>query len=156
MRESVGPAEKKCQVRRPVAADEPRILQILEHANYHRIGGTEMAEFPLADCFVAEVAGRIAGVAGYRVLDAQNAKTTLMVVDPAFRGLGVGLVLQKARMDFLRGLGVRLLFTNCDDEAVIAWYERHFGYRRTGGRIPKTEPFGLADKSEWITLRCEL
>ncbi len=156
MRESMEPSEKKCRVRRPVAADMPRVLEILEHANYHRIGGTEMAEFPPADCFVAEVGGQIAGVAGYRVLDALNAKTTLMVVDPAFRGLGVGLVLQKARMDFLRGLGVRFLSTNCDDETVIAWYERHFGYRRTGGRIPKTEPFGLADKTEWITLRCEL
>jgi GNAT superfamily N-acetyltransferase len=150
------PPEDAPAIRRPVEADWPRILEILEHANYHHIGGSEMERFPLGDAFVVELGGRIAGVCGYRVLDAENAKTTLMVVDPAFRGKGLGLVLQRARMDWLRAQGLRYLHTNCDDEQVIAWYERHFGYRRTGGRVPKTEDFGLAEKSEWISLRCEL
>lgn len=145
-----------CVVRRPTAADEPRILEILRHANYHRIGGSEMAEFPLADCFVADVRGTVAGVAGYRILDAENAKTTLMVVDPVFRGLGVGHALQRARMDFLRSRGLKYLTTNCDDAAVIDWYCRHFGYEPTGARVPKTEDFGLADQTEWTTLRCRL
>ncbi|MGA3171652.1 MAG: GNAT family N-acetyltransferase [Chthoniobacteraceae bacterium] len=150
------PKEDAPATRRPVEADWPRIIEILEHANYHRIGGSEMERFPLEDAFVVELDGQVAGVCGYRILDAENAKTTLMVVDPAYRGKGLGLVLQRARMDYLRECGLRYLFTNCDDDEVIAWYERHFGYRKTGGRVPKTEDFGLAEKSEWITLRCEL
>lgn len=135
----------------------PRILEILRTVNYHRIGGAEMPAFPLEDCFVARLDdGRIAGVAGYRILDERTAKTTLLAVDPAFRRMGVGEALQLARMDFLRTRGIRRLFTNCDDERVIEWYEKHFGYRRTGARIPKVEPFGLPDKTEWITLVAEL
>lgn len=143
-------------VRRPVEADWPRILDILRHANYHHIGGSEMASFPLEDCFVAEIGGVIAGVAGYRVLDAENAKTTLMVVDPAYRRYGIGLALQRERMAFLKARGIKFLTTNCDDAAVIDWYCRHFGYAPTGDRVPKTEDFGLPDKHEWITLRCRL
>jgi GNAT superfamily N-acetyltransferase len=150
------PPEDVFTIRRPVEADWPRILAILEHANYHHIGGSEMERFPLEEAFVVELEGLIAGVCGYRILDSENAKTTLMVVDPAFRGKGLGLLLQRARMDYLRNQGLRYLYTNCDDETVIAWYERHFGYQKTGGRIPKTEDFGLAEKTEWITLRCEL
>lgn len=145
-----------CLVRRPEPAEWPRIEAILRHANYHRIGGSEMPSFPLEDCFVAEVDGAIAGVAGYRILDAENAKTTLMVVDPAFRGSGVGYALQRARMDYLRARGLKYLTTNCDDQPVIDWYCRHFGYAPTGARVPKTEDFGLPDQKEWITLRCAL
>lgn len=148
--------EEQISIRRPTPDDWPRIIEILRHANYHHIGGPEMREFPLEDCFVAETGGRIAGVAGYRILDAENAKTTLMVVDPAYRGLGVGLVLQRARMDFLRSRGIRFLTTNCDDPAVIAWYCKHFGYEPTGDRVPKVADFGLADKTEWTTIRCRL
>ena len=137
-------------------ADWPRILEILEQANYHHIGGSEMERFPLEEAFVVEMECRIAGVCGYRILDGDNAKTTLMVVDPAYRGKGLGLVLQRARMDYLKARGLRYLHTNCDDEKVIQWYERHFGYKRTGKRIPKTEDFGLAEQEQWISLRCEL
>lgn len=150
-------AARNILVERPTKADLPRIMEILQAVNYHRIGGAEMPAFPLEDCFVARLDdGRIAGVAGYRVLDARTAKTTLLAVDPAFRRMGAGEALQLARMDFLRARGIRQLFTNCDDEQVINWYENHFGYRRTGGRIPKVEPFGRADKNEWITLVAEL
>ncbi len=143
-------------LRRPDEKDWPRILEILKIVNYHRIGGSEMPAFPLADCFVAEVDGRIAGVAGYRILDLRTAKTTLMAVDPVFRNHGLGMALQRARMDYLRTKGIRHLYTNSDDEKVINWYCRHFGYRPTGERVPKTEDFGLSDKTEWTTLVCNL
>ncbi len=143
-------------LRRPDGKDWPRILEILKIVNYHRIGGSEMPTFPLSDCFVAEVDGHIAGVAGYRVLDRQTAKTTLMAVDPVYRNHGLGMALQRARMDYLRTRGIRHLYTNSDDEKVISWYCRHFGYRPTGDRVPKTEDFGLSDKTEWTTLVCDL
>ncbi len=156
MKETSVMRDRPVQIRRPTEADWPRMLEILEMVNYHRIGGSEMAAFPLSDCFVAEIDGQLAGLAGYRILDTEEAKTTLMAVDPAFRGAGIGLRLQQARMDFLREKGLRRLYTNCDDEQVIRWYARHFGYRPTGARIPKTEPFGLPDQTEWTTIVCDL
>lgn len=153
-------------IRRPTEADWPRVLEILESANFHRIGGPEMPSFPLADFFVAEVAhgpggapvvgGLVVGVGGYRRLDAVTAKTTLLAVDPAWRGSPIGAALQRRRQDYLRELGVKRLYTNVDDARAVTWYRRLFGYRPTGERIPKQEPFGRADKNEWINLMVEL
>ena len=115
-----------------------------------------MPSFPLCDCFVAVSRDRVIGVAGYRLLDDTTAKTTLLAVDTRFRGRAVGIALQRARQDFLRRQGIRTLYTNVDDQRAVAWYARHFGYRPTGERIPKVEPFGRADKHEWIGLKLEL
>ncbi len=144
---------KAIQIRRPGKEDWERILEILETANFHHIGGREMPAFPLSDCFVAVAGGRVIGVAGYRILDDTTAKTTLLAVDPEHRRDAVGAALQTARQDFLRGRGIKTLYTNADDERVIDWYIRRFGYRPTGKRIPKVEPFGREDKSEWINLK---
>lgn len=143
-------------VRRPRAGDWPRVMELLRGANFHRIGGAEMRRFEPEDCFVAELEGRVVGVAGYHILDAGTAKTTLMVVDASARRLGVGTALQMHRLAYLRQQGIRALYTNCDDPAVIAWNCRHFGYRPTGRLIPKLEPYGRADKDAWVNLRMEL
>ena len=115
-----------------------------------------MPEFPLSDCFVAVADGRVVGVAGYKILDATTAKTSLLAVDPEHRGAAVGIALQTARQDFLRAQGIKELYTNSDDERVIDWYMRHFGYKPTGKRIPKLESFGRDDKTEWINMKVEL
>lgn len=143
-------------VRRPRAGDWQQVMTLLERANFHRIGGAEMARFEPEDCFVAEVDGRVAGVAGYAILDPETAKTTLMVVDAALRLRGVGTALHRHRLDYLRGLGIRVLYTNCDDPAVIAWNCRHFGFAPTGRMIPKQEDFGRRDKDAWTNLRLDL
>jgi ribosomal-protein-alanine N-acetyltransferase len=144
-------------IRRPRLTDWGRILEILETANFHRIGSEEMPSFPLTDCFVADRDGRVIGVAGYRILTPTTAKTTLLAVDPGHRAGGrVGYRLQRARMDFLRDRGVETLTTNADDPRVIAWYERRFGYRRTGETVRKLEPFGRDDVVEWTTLSVDL
>ncbi len=144
------------EIRRPREDQWQRILEILETANYHRIGGEEMPAFPLSDCFVAVSEGNVIGVAGYRVLDETSAKTTLLVVAPQFRGYSVGVVLHKARQDFLRQQGIKTLYTNVDDERVVKWYRRNFGHEPTGKRIPKVEPFGRRDRSEWVNLKVDL
>lgn len=144
------------QIRRPREDEWDRILEILETANFHHIGGLEMPEFPLNDCFVAVLDGRVIGVAGYKILDATTAKTSLLAVDPEHRGGAVGITLQTARQDFLRAQGIKELYTNSDDERVIDWYMRHFGYKPTGKRIPKLESFGRDDKTEWINMKVEL
>jgi len=143
-------------VDRPGPADWDDILAILRAANFHRLGGVEMRDFPLADCFVARAQGRVVGVAGYELLDPATAKTSLLAVDPAWRGRGVGTRLQQARIDYLRGRGVRRLYTNCDDERVIAWNRREFGFRTTGRTIAKAHSFGRTDRDRWINLRLDL
>ena len=70
--------------------------------------------------------------------------------------MGGSAALQRARQDWLRRQGVRTLHTNVDDERTAAWYVRHFGYAKTGERIPKMEPFGRLDRHEWIALRLDL
>lgn len=144
------------EIRRPREEEWPRILEILETANFHHIGGREMPAFPLDDCFVAATGESVVGVAGYRVLDETTAKTTLLVVDPRHRGRGIGVRLHAARQDFLRRQGIKALYTNVDDERVVRWYVRHFGHRPTGERIAKVEPFGRDDRDEWINLVVEL
>jgi len=149
-------ADPKVKIRRPVEEDWPRMLEVLEGANFHHIGGPEMPSFPLSDCFVAELGGIVIGVGGYRILDATTAKTTLLAVDPTYRGHNVGATLQQARQDYLRDQGIKELYTNADDERVVAWYQRNFGYQPTGKRIPKLAPFGRSDKDEWINLVTKL
>lgn len=148
--------ESTLTIRRPSEADWPRMLEVLETANFHHIGGPEMPEFPLSDCFVAELDGLIVGVGGYRILDETTAKTTLLAVDSGYRGHNVGAVLQRTRQDYLRDQGIKELYTNADDERVVDWYLRLFGYQRTGKRIPKVAPFGRDDKDEWINLMVKL
>lgn len=144
-------------IRRPTPDDWQQIEKILDAANFLPIGGEEMPSFPLEDCFVAEVAGRVVGVAGYRLLSGTTAKTTLLAVDPEARvGGEIGRLLQVARMEYLRELGVRTLTTNADDPRVMTWYERRFGYRRTGRTVPKVEPFGRPDVERWTTLEVDL
>ena len=126
---------------------------VLQTANFHRIGGIEMAEFPLSDCFVAEFEGRIVGVGGYKVLSPTTAKTTLLAVDPDVGGRGVGKLLQDARFDYLKSIGVRTVTTNTDDPKVIAWLERSYGFRPTGETIPKEENFGKAHIDRWTTMQ---
>ncbi len=148
--------ESTLTIRRPEEADWPRMLEVLETANFHHIGGPEMPAFPLSDCFVAELDGLIIGVGGYRILDETTAKTTLLAVDSNYRGHNVGAALQRTRQDYLRDQGIKELYTNADDERVVEWYLRLFGYQRTGKRIPKVAPFGRSDKDEWINLMVKL
>ena len=131
-------------------------MMILESANFHHIGGPEMRRFEPEDCFVAEIDGTVAGVAGYAILDPATAKTTLLAVDRAMRRCGVGFALQRHRLAHLRQQGIRTVYTNCDDPEVIAWNCRHFGFRPTGRIVPKQEMFGRKDKDAWISLRLEL
>lgn len=143
-------------IERPVPADKPRIHAILATANFQNIGGSEMPAYPLEDCFVARFNGQIIGVAGYQVLDDMNAKTTVITIDPEWRGSGVGSLLQRRRLGYLKSLGIRRCYTNCDDERAIHWNIEHFGFRRTGELVPKTESYGRDDRDHWVNLVIDL
>lgn len=140
------------EIRRPTENDWAGILRVLQTANFHAIGCSEMPSFPLSDCFVASVGNVIIGVGGYRILDDLRAKTTLLAVDPAWRGYGIGEMLQEARLDVMRESGATAIYTNTDDDLVIDWLTRKYGFRLTGETIPKTCDFGRSERDHWITL----
>ncbi|HEU4800536.1 MAG TPA: GNAT family N-acetyltransferase [Gemmatimonadales bacterium] len=60
------------------------------------------------------------------------AKTVIITVSRAARERGVGSLLQQARMQRMWDEGAQSIHTWSADPASIAWYERHFGYRRLG------------------------
>lgn len=140
------------QIRRPSEQDRPDIVAVLRTAHFEAIGGPEMPEFPLSDCFVAVTNGKIVGVGGYRILDPETAKTTLLAVDPNWRGRGIGNMLQDARLRVMKAAGVKRIYTNTDDDSVIAWLERHYGFRRSGELIPKVSPFGRPEMNHWVNM----
>jgi N-acetylglutamate synthase-like GNAT family acetyltransferase len=143
------------EIRRPAESDRDAIVAVLRTANFDAIGSSEMPEFPLSECFIAVVDGTIVGVGGYRILDADTAKTTLLAVDPAWRGRGIGNLLQAARLAVMKAAGIQRIYTNTDDDEVIAWLERRHGFRRSGELIPKLRPFGRADRDHWINMLWE-
>jgi GNAT superfamily N-acetyltransferase len=143
------------EYRRATEADRPGAMRVLELANFSRIPSPEMPSFDLERCFVAEVGGAIVGVAGYDVLPDGRGKTTLMAVDPPYRGTGIGHRLQELRMRALRELGCEVVVTNADLPETITWYKRTFGYREVG-RVQKLHEFGSAEIDAWTTLEAPL
>jgi ribosomal protein S18 acetylase RimI-like enzyme len=143
------------EITRPDESHWPAILAVLESANFHHIGGPEMKTFPLEDCFVALVGGKVKGVGGYCILSDREAKTTLLAVDPSARQLGLGTRLQDARLAYMRSQGIRTVHTNTDDAKVIAWLERRYGFRRTGETVPKVADFGDPAVGEWTSMRMD-
>ena len=137
------------------AMDLPAMMEVLRSANMHYIPSPEMPELDLHCCCVAEVKSGVAGMSGYKILSAREAKTTLMAVLPEFRGWGIGRALQEWRMRELSRRGIQLLLTNADRPETIAWYKRHFGYREIGS-LPKEHEFGHPDIFRWTTLEVDL
>ena len=143
-------------IRRPRLNDWDQMLALLKKENFDRIGGEEMRDFPLKDCFIATCGEEIIGLAGYKILDSNTAKTSLLAVKKKYREMGIGILLQNTRIQFLREKNIKVLYTNCDNEKVISWNMRHFGFEKTGKLIPKTESYGLFDKDEWVNLKLNL
>ncbi len=139
-------------------ADRVAMLRVLETANMHRVPSPEMDDFDVGRWHVAVTNEAVVGVAGFRLLDAPEGpvgKTTLLVVHPEARGLGIGRALQELRMKLMRDAGAARVITNADRPDSIAWYERHFGYRRIG-EVPKVYEFGLPEVDRWTTLEAPL
>jgi GNAT superfamily N-acetyltransferase len=139
-------------------ADRAEMLRVLETANMHCVPSPEMDDFDVGHWFVADLDGDIVGVAGYRLLEDGGdlvGKTTLLAVDPAARGHGIGGALQTLRMERMRDAGATRVITNADRPETIAWYERHFGYRKVG-QVRKLHEFGLPGVDHWTTLEAPL
>ena len=139
-------------------ADHEEMLRVLETANMHHVPSAEMHGFDVGEWYVAEAAGRIVGVAGFRLIHVDGrltGKTTLLAVEPDQRESGIGRALQELRMRLMREAGAERVITNADRPETIAWYERHFGYRKVG-EVPKLHEFGLAEVDRWTTLEAPL
>lgn len=136
-------------------ADKPEVMRLLQIANMHQIPSAEMPGITWESYTVARMDGKVVGFAGYKILSEVEAKTELMVVDPVCRGLGVGMQLQTIRMEEMAAQGIRTLVTNSDLPASIAWYMKHFGYRKAG-RLRKEHEFGDPDIDFWTTLQVDL
>ena len=86
---------------------------------------------------------------------ARHAKTVLISVRESARGLGVGSLLQHARMEEMWSAGAEEIHTWSDDPRSIAWYERHFGYQ-LAGREPirhSLHRFYWGERSWWALHR---
>jgi len=133
----------------------PAMLEVLRTVNMHYIPSAEMPELDLSCCLVAEIDGKIVGLSGYKVIAANEGKTTLLAVDPECRKLGLGYALQTWRMNELINKNIRYLITNADRPETIAWYKKHFGYEEIG-HLDKEHEFGRPDINQWTTLRTDL
>lgn len=142
-------------IRYATAADVPDILRLLEPYNMHHVPSPEMPELDPRFFYVAEVDGSIVGAAGFKLLSPEAGKTTLLGVDPALSGKGIGLALQAKRMAALKSLGCEKITTNADRPETIRWYRKHFGYRPVGS-LRKMHSFGLPDVDHWTTLEADL
>ena len=143
------------EIVRAQAKDMPAILKVLKTANMHHIPSKEMPALDLSLCFLAVTAGQVIGVGGYKMLSDGSGKTTVLVVDPAHRGKGVGMALQMKRMHEMIGKGAKKIITNADRPESIAWYKRHFGYKEIGS-LKKFHEYGHPDVDHWTTLELDV
>lgn len=146
---------KKISIEKAVQNDLPDILELLKLANMHYIPSPEMPSLTFENYFVARLAGKIVGFCGYKILSDTHAKTELMVVHPDCRGLGIGYILQKHRMERMCAGGIKTLTTNTDLPESIKWYCKHFGYRKIG-TLNKLHEFGDKTIDHWTTLEVDL
>jgi ribosomal-protein-alanine N-acetyltransferase len=135
--------------------DLPEILEIMKTVNMHKVPSPEMPELDSRCFFIAKVDGKIVGAAGYKILSASKAKTTLMAVHPDYRRFGIGRLLQEKRMLVLSDKGIKTLVTNADIPETISWYKKNFGYKEKG-KLKKLHDFGRSDINEWTTLETDL
>lgn len=153
------PAELVVRKMRP--DDLPGALRILAlwnmapRAPSAEVPDPERTSIDLGNAFVAEAGGRIVGTCSYFILGDGWAETASLAVDPEPCFAGVGVLLQQARLDEMRGRGVRRVRTETDRPATVRWYVRRFGYRIVG-RNPKKHAFSLPDVDHWTVLELDL
>jgi GNAT superfamily N-acetyltransferase len=116
----------------------------------------ERNDIDLPNSFVAELEGRVIGIASYLVQDTVWAETCGLAVDPDYLGCGVGHLLQQARLDEIKTRGLTRVRTEADRPEVIDWYQETFGYRRVGSRKKKAPYLGLPDRDHWTVQELRL
>lgn len=114
--------------------DRDEILNVLRPWNMHRIPSVEAEEIDFKCFFVAKIANKIVGVAGYKLLSEDKGKTRLLAVYPELQGTGIGKALQDARLEAMFAVGVTTVLSYPDRTEIIVWYKKHYGYIEIGKR----------------------
>lgn len=135
--------------------EREEIIDVLKPWNMHRIPSPEAEEIDFQCFFVAKIADKIVGVAGYKILDKNTATTRLLAVYPEFQGSGIGKALQDIRLDTMFRLGVKTVLTSSDRPEIILWYKKHYGYREIG-KEKKISEHGLNHIDYWTVLELDL
>lgn len=146
---------KEVMIEKAKEEDKADIFRLLKMANMHNIPSPEMPELTYENYYVAKMGGKLVGFCGYKILSKTEAKTELMVVDPAYRGFGIGYKLQAHRMRDMGSKGIRILTTNTDLPETITWYKKNFGYKEVG-ILKKFHEFGDPKIDTWTTLQVDL
>ena len=86
-------------IRKAQEKDREAILEVMKPWNMLRFPSPEMEELDIDCFFVAEIDARIVGASGYKLLDSNKGKTTLLSVSPDIKGKCIGKVLQDKRLE---------------------------------------------------------
>ncbi len=142
-------------IRKAIEQDRSQILEVMKPWNMHRVPSLEMEELDINCFFVAVVDSKVVGASGYKILDQNKGKTTLLGVVPAYNGKGIGKILQEKRLKAMYDAGLQTVITNADRPATIKWYIKNYGYRKIGN-LKKVSSFGDDSVDEWTTLEMDL
>lgn len=119
------------------------------------IPNPERTTLNIENSFVALDDGKLVGVASYIILSAETAETASLAVAKGCQGLGVGYLLQKARLEEMRCKGIKMVRTETDRPDTIDWYVKKFGYSIVGTNRKK-HSFSLPDVDFWTVLELDL
>ncbi|MEO8302525.1 MAG: GNAT family N-acetyltransferase [Betaproteobacteria bacterium] len=149
-------------VRKMLSADVDASMAILYRWNMKPClvdtdaSDSDQTNIVLPNSFVAEIEGRVVGVASYVVRNAGWAETDALGVDPDCLGLGIGYLLQRARLEEIRSRGLTRVRSETDRPETAHWYVKNFGYSIVGTRKKKPPYFGLTDCDHWTVLELDL
>jgi len=143
------------RIRRLRERDIDRAIELtdLEHWGYTPADFQRLLALAPKGCFAAEREGRVVGVLSTTAYG-PVAYLGAVIVDPAFRGQGVGEAMMRAALEHLDGSGVETVVLNAYLN-VIPFYEK-LGFRREytnyrwegtqdGGPAPEIHPVRHAD-----------
>lgn len=115
----------------------------------------ERGSVDIKHSFVALDADCIVGICSYIIIDRTMAETASLAVDPVYQGKHIGERLQVARLNEMKGKGIKRVRTETDRPETIQWYIRKFGYRIIG-KNKKKHAFSLPNIDHWTVLELDL
>ena len=152
---------KKITIRKMIGADLDQALVILAKWNLapitpsKEIPNPERSGLDISKSFVAENGNKIIGICSYILLMETTAEAASFAVDPAYKGMGIGSMLQIARLEEMKEIGVTKVRSETDSPQIIQWYTKKIGYRIIG-KNPKKHAFSNPAIDEWTVLELDL
>lgn len=155
------------------AQDKQTIIDLVLTCHGSTYGDPERPEMPPIEHYIVAKDGeKIIGCAGFvghdqapLAKDETEVETCALSVLPEYRNQGLGYKLQLTRMQILHRMGVKIMWTEVDEDAYIDWYVRKFGYERLHDREKKEghmgrneNPYTLLklDLTDWFAKHPEL